>query len=194
MNVMSLGLWAHAALTGVVALDSVVPALPSEIAVMAMVTGEGSALAVVGVAIAAAIGAFAGDLTMRFVGRGVRGSRFGRRLAQRRWVPRADHFEELGAPVLVFGRFLPVGRTAAAMASGFAGVPLRRYLLASAAGSVLWSAYTVALGRLGSLFASSLIGQVAIGLGVGGAVTLAAGLAARRRDASTHRLVPSPSR
>lgn len=160
---------AYAGLGAVVAGDALVPILPSEAGVIAGSAAAGSTAAIVVVLLVAWAGAVAGDVVAHVAGRRLATSRLARsrvaRWADRR-LPPGRAARGLGLPV-VFGRFLPGGRTAAALAAGATAMPWRRYLPASAAGGLLWAAYVVAIGRVGGTIGGGLAGQVAIGLAVG---------------------------
>jgi len=146
--------WAYLLLALVVALDAVLPLVPSEVALI----GAG-ALVATGVAepvpllAAGWLGALAGDLTSYGLGR--RAGRFGvgRLLRHRRgrstlvWATR--QLDRRTVPVLVAGRFLPGGRTVTTLTAGFLRIPPDRFVPAVALGGALWAAYVVGLGYLG---------------------------------------------
>ncbi len=156
-----------------VALDAVIPALPGEVAVIS--GGALSAAAHLGigwVVAAAAVGAFAGDLTVYMVGRhrlpGVLGrTRPGRRITA--GVKRANlRLGESRAAAIIAARFIPFGRTATAGAAGLAGVPARRFAAFSLIGAVTWSAWMSGVGYVtGNVTDGPLPLQIAIGVGVG---------------------------
>jgi membrane protein DedA with SNARE-associated domain len=179
MDVVSGGLVGHVVMAGLVALDSVLPLVPSE-AVIVAAAAMGGAGVTVGVMAAAALGALVGDVFVHVLGRRAHRSRLGRWLGRRRSVsggPRGT-----GAAVVVWGRFVPGGRTCVSFLSGATGMRWRTYLPAAAAGSVLWAGYVTALGRLGSRLAVSPPVGIAIGVGVGLAVgPLIAMVVVRRR-------------
>lgn len=160
---MFVGVGALSLLAGLVALDSVAPIVPSEAGVIAA-AAQATTGSLGGVVLAAAVGAFVGDVAMHAAGRRLGVGGLGRWIARRRFAPTASQFDRLGPAILVFGRFAPVGRTAVALASGLADVPWRRYLPACATGAVLWAVYIVALGRLGSALTGNPILQVAVGM------------------------------
>lgn len=54
-----------------------------------------------------------------------------------------------GATVLLAARFVPAGRTAATLAAGATGYPLRPFLAVTAVGAPLGAAWTALLGFLG---------------------------------------------
>ncbi|MFL6127980.1 MAG: DedA family protein [Mycobacteriales bacterium] len=147
--------WTSLLLALAVAVDAVLPLVPSEVALVgagAMVaTG---AAAPVPVLLAAWLGALAGDCCAYGLGR--RAGRFGvgRLLRHRRgrgsvvWATR--QLDRRTVPVLVAGRFLPGGRTVTTLTAGFLRVPMRRFGPAVALGGALWAGYVTTLGYLGS--------------------------------------------
>lgn len=184
---------AYLLLVGVVALDAVFPALPSDAAVV-----SAGALAATGyleapwVAAAVVAGAMGGDHIVYQVGRrGLPGvldrSRLGRRLHGTidRAVGNASSVSFAG---LAMGRFIPFGRTAAAASAGLAEVPLRRYVLISLVGAVSWAAWLAGLGYFtGAALSGPAWLQVgsatAVGVGVAVLVAAVARLIARRAGA-----------
>lgn len=163
MNVFDLGTWAFGALGGLVALDTILPLVPSEAAVIVAAASAGSPAAVAGVVAATAAGAVAGDVVMHLAGRRLGRTGLGRRVLGRLGTAPADR---LGTPAVVLGRFVPGGRSAVAVGTGLTEMPGRRFLVASAAGSMLWATFMVVLGRLGARITTNSIAQVAIGLGL----------------------------
>ncbi|MHA7180060.1 DedA family protein [Arthrobacter sp. MDB2-24] len=96
-------------------------------------------------------------------------------------------------------RFLPGGRTASVAAAGIAELPLRPFMLAAAAGGVLWTAWLVGLGFVAGASTGFPAGVSALlGMAVGtlvGAIT-AAVLALKKhrkaRKAHEHPEQPGP--
>lgn len=147
-------LWTYLLLALAVAVDAVLPLVPSEVALVgagAMVAS--GAARPVPVLVAAWTGAVAGDCCAYGLGR--RAGRFGVGRLLRRprgrdavvWATRA--LDRHTAPVLVAGRFLPGGRTVTTMTAGFLRVPTARFVPAVAAGGGLWAGYVTVLGYLG---------------------------------------------
>jgi membrane protein DedA with SNARE-associated domain len=167
---------AYAGIGALVAGDALVPILPSEAGVIA---GSAAAGNVAGIALVLAIawvGAVVGDVAVHLVGRHL-GATCAATWIRRR-LPRQREGRGLGLPV-VFGRFLPGGRTAAAFAAGATSMSWRRYLAASAAGGLLWAGYVVAIGRVGGAFGGGVLAQIAIGLLAGLLMTALVVAAAR---------------
>jgi membrane-associated protein len=135
--------------------DAIVPAFPSETAVIALgVASAGSFEVGVAVLLAlAALGAFLGDNLSYLLGRRY-GARVGRRLlsgdkgaARRRWAERT--LEHHGAAIIVVCRFIPGGRTAVTLTAGTVGYPRRRFVAATIAAALIWANYAFWIGRLG---------------------------------------------
>lgn len=153
-DVASLAGWVYVLLALAVAVDAVLPLMPSEVALV----GGGALLATgaaepVPLLAAAWLGALAGDSTAYVLGR--RAGRLGLgRLFRRRhrratvvWVTR--QLDRRTVPVLVAGRFLPGGRTVTTLTAGFLRIPPSRFIPAVALGGALWAGYVIALGYLG---------------------------------------------
>lgn len=184
--------WAYVVIALLVALDAVLPLVPGETAVIAgaAMAAQGR-LGIVGVVVAAAAGAFLGDLTSYGCGR-LLGPPVRRTLARGRrgaalldWAH--DLLERRGAPFLVIARFVPGGRTASTLSAGLLRVAAGRFVVCIALGSVLWTGYVVGLGYVGgSMFAINPLVVAVIAVGVATLVGVGAHLAMgprRRRSA-----------
>lgn len=152
---------AYAGIGALVAGDALVPILPSEAGVIAGSATAGGLAGIVLVLLIAWVGAVVGDVAVHLIGRHLDATRAAA------WIRRRTRHHHggrsLGLPV-VFGRFLPGGRTAAAFAAGATAMSWRSYLAASAAGGLLWAGYVVAIGRLGGTIGGGLLAQIAVGL------------------------------
>jgi membrane-associated protein len=185
--------WAYLVIFVLLVVDCLFPVVPAETSVIA-----GGALAADGhlhpaaVLLATAVAVAVGDLVTHEAAR-----RGGHRLLDRwlrrgrcrpvlGWVTRL--LEQRGGALVAAGRFVPLGRTAVALASGYAQFPRRRFLPALAVGAVLWSCYMVGLGYLGGHFftgnplAAAGLGVV-VSLTVTGVTTAAHRMRLRRRNA-----------
>lgn len=167
-----------------VALENVVPPIPSEI-VLTMsgyLAGEGR-LNVVLVTIAATAGSVAGALALYWLGRALGEDRLKRWLDRVPLVElddleRADRwFERYGSWAVFLGRMAPVVRSLVSIPAGADRMPLGRFLILTALGSGIWNSIFVGLGyTLGSRW--DQVGRyhtwfdVAIYAGIGIAVTL----------------------
>jgi membrane-associated protein len=137
--------------------DGIFPAFPSEtgliLAGLLSVVGD---LQLGWVIAAGALGAFAGDSLSyalgRFVGRPAQ-RRFldGRRArAALEWA--SSQLQVRGGMVVIVGRYIPGGRTAATFTAGMTHYPYRRFLAFDAVAAVTWAAYASLLGYFGGRF------------------------------------------
>lgn len=166
--------WAYVVIFVLLVLDCLLPVLPAETSVIA-----GGALAAGGhlqlpvVLFATVTAVAAGDLLTHEAAR--RGGRrlFGRwtRKGRPRRVLTATTvaLHRWGGGIVAAGRFVPMGRTAVALATGYSRFPRRRFLPALLVGAVLWSCYMVSLGYLGG----RVFDQPYAAAGVGSVVSLA---------------------
>jgi membrane-associated protein len=166
--------WAYVVIFVLLVLDCLLPVLPAETSVIAggaLAAGGQLRLPVVLVATVTAVAA--GDLLTHEAAR--RGGRrlFGRWTRQgrpRRVLARTTSaLHRWGGAIVATGRFVPLGRTAVAVASGYARFPRRRFLPALLLGAVLWSCYMVALGYVGG----RVFDQPFAAAGVGSVVSIA---------------------
>ncbi|MBE1530783.1 DedA family protein [Actinomadura algeriensis] len=107
-----------------------------------------------------ALGVTAGDHVGYWLGRSngerMRETRAVRRLGVRHWDRATGALRRYGAAAVFVTRLVPVVRTLTPAAAGVANVPYRRFLVASLAGSLLWSAVFVSLGAFAGASASRL--------------------------------------
>lgn len=180
---------AYLAVLVLVAVDAIVPIVPGEAAVVA-----GGVLAASGelqpaLLLAATVaGALVGDSTAYGLGRRARRLGLGRALKAKRgrrvivWA--AGALDRQGGSIVVAARFVPGGRTSAAVAAGFLRYPLGRYLRWGALGAVLWAVYTAGLGYVGGrTFADRPWLALLLGLAAAGVVGLIALARVTIRDA-----------
>ncbi|MEV8517520.1 DedA family protein [Dactylosporangium sp. NPDC051484] len=151
------------------------PLSPSEstliaVSVLAGATGEPHIALVI---LAAASGAFAGDVVSYRIGvragagvlRRLRGKSRG--LAAYEWARRTLHSR--GGQVLVFARYLPGGRSASALAAGVVGYPAVRFQAWTALGVSVWASmagligYTCGLSFGGSPWKALLVAYAGAG-------------------------------
>jgi membrane protein DedA with SNARE-associated domain len=151
---------------------------------------------------AAAAGAIVGDNLGFVVGRegGFRlARRYGRlvRLDERRLKLGLWLFQKYGAVVVFFGRFVAVLRAWAAFLAGTNRMPWGRFLLANAAGGVVWA---VVIGELAYQLGEAAARAAGIvrwvGLGVAAAALVAAGTFVKRHEGrlieQAERAIPGP--
>jgi membrane protein DedA with SNARE-associated domain len=159
--------------------DSVAPIVPSETAVITAgllcVVGD---LSLPWVVASAAGGALVGDNASYALGRYV-GAPIQQRFLDGRRARKAldwarGQFETRGGLVLVVGRYVPGGRTAATFTGGVIHYPWPRFFAFDLVASVAWGVYAAVLGYLGGRFfhQHAWIALVAA-LGLAALVTLA---------------------
>jgi membrane protein DedA with SNARE-associated domain len=147
--------------TLVIAVESMGVPVPGEITlVTASLMAIGGVTNPWYVAIAASVGAIGGDsLGYAFGRRGGRGllERFGRRFPKHfgpAHLARAERmFQRWGVWAVFFGRFVALLRILAGPLAGALRVPYRRFLVANAAGGIVWS--------FGTTFVIYFVGRVA---------------------------------
>ncbi len=159
--------------------DAIIPAFPSETAVIALgvASGSGLGLGVVALVALAALGAFAGDNLSYWLGRRF-GPRVERRLLRgekgrrsRQWAERT--LESRGAMLIIVCRFIPGGRTAVTLTAGLVGYPRRSFVGATAAAALIWANYAFWIGRVGgAAFESNAWAALALGFAIAGSVAL----------------------
>jgi membrane protein DedA with SNARE-associated domain len=180
--ITSYGYWIVA---GIVGLESLGVPLPGETTLIlaAVYAGSSHRLALPLVIAAAAAGAIVGDNLGYWIGRS-EGYRFLRRYG--RYV-RLDEstlkvgeylFQRFGGRVVFFGRFLPILRILAAVLAGTDRVSWWRFVVANAAGGVLWA---TVIGSLSYLLGAAVQGPLtSAGYGLAVVITAAAWLLWRR--------------
>jgi membrane protein DedA with SNARE-associated domain len=143
--------WFLLVILAIAYLDSVIPIVPSETAVIlggvAAGAGEQQLLLVIA---AGATGAFLGDNTAYLIGR--RFSPWIRRRAARRpktakrltWAN--DQIRKRGGLLLITARFIPGGRTALTITSGLTHQPRGWFAGWVALAAVIWATYAAGLG------------------------------------------------
>lgn len=178
LDLISSSPWTYGAVLGVAALDAVLPVVPSETAVITAgvlaATGE---LLLLPVIAAAAVGAYLGDSSSYWLGRGL-GTRLDRtvfrreRAARRRaWAERT--LDRHGGPLIIGARFVPGGRTATTLTAGIVRMRWLRFAAFAAAAGVLWASYAGLIGYIGGrAFEERPLVALALGFGVAAAVYL----------------------
>ncbi|MCW3845422.1 VTT domain-containing protein [Micromonospora yasonensis] len=151
---MTATLGALGSLILVVLFGSVVPVVPTGAAVSgaAALAAHQHPLTVVLVVIAGAVGAYVGDLvTYGMLGWG--GERVARRLPGLRGRQRVGQVSvrvrEGHVSTLLVSRLIPGGRVPVLLAAAVAGLAWRRFAVANAPASLLWSVLYAAIGVLG---------------------------------------------
>jgi membrane protein DedA with SNARE-associated domain len=187
--------WAYAILFLFALLDVIVPAVPSETAVItAGVVASQGGLSLPLVILFSAAGAFAGDNLAYWLGH-----RYGRRINDRFFTSEKargriawahDQVQRRGGQLIVIARFIPAGRTAVTLSAGTLEDPYRKFVLYDVIAGLIWGSYAALLGYFGGhAFEKQpwkgLLLAFAIAFTVTGAVELARWFLRRRRAQST---------
>lgn len=139
-----------------VLLENVFPPIPSEVVLLltGFNVGEGRFDAVSAV-VAATLGSVAGAWILYGIGRLLSEERLEALVAgagrfvgvkQRDVAKGFDWFHRHGAPVVFFGRLVPVVRSVVSIPAGADGMPLARFTAMTAAGSAVWNTVWVSIG------------------------------------------------
>ena len=139
-----------------VALENIFPPIPSElILLLAGFNVSEGRFGVVGAVLAATAGSVVGAYFLYAVGRLVQDERLERFLAGAgRFVglKRTDvhkgfqWFDRHGTFVVLFGRLIPVVRSVVSIPAGSDNMPIARFTILTAAGSLVWNTVWVAVG------------------------------------------------
>ena len=139
-----------------VALENVFPPIPSELVLL--LTGfnvSESRFGFVGAVIAATVGSVIGAYFLYGIGRLLNEERLERFLAtvgkfvglKRKDVHKGfTWFERHGTAVVLFGRLIPVVRSVVSIPAGAEKMPLLKFTLLTAAGSLVWNIVWVSIG------------------------------------------------
>lgn len=167
--------WIYPAIFAVSVIDAFFPVVPSESIVIAAATASAAAGRpfLAGVWLAAALGAWCGDQTGRFIGSriNVREWAFFRRPKVHKTLVWAERgIERRGTSLIIAARFIPMGRVAVNLTAGALGYPPRRYMGVTAIAAAIWATWGVVLGTVaGSAFEGNLLLAVVVGV-VGGII------------------------
>lgn len=164
----------------VAAGDAVLPALPSEtLLILGGILAARGKLDLTWLIVLGALGAFVGDNTSYWIGRGG-GGRLRKRLERREsfrkrfeWANR--RLQAGGGYIVALSRFIPGARTAVTFSAGALGMHWGRFVLLSLAGASVWSVYACLIGYFGGrTFADSewkaLVLAFGLALAFGGAI------------------------
>jgi membrane-associated protein len=177
IDLLTGSVWTYPLLFAICVGDAVLPALPSETALIVCgIQAARGNLSLGWVIAMGALGAFVGDNTSYALGRWVGqpvATRFfsgGRARERLDWAQR--FLKERGSYVLVIARFIPGGRTATTFTSGLVRLPwLTRFVPFIFVAAVLWSLYGALLGYLGGrVFRDQPLYGLLLALGLAGLV------------------------
>jgi membrane protein DedA with SNARE-associated domain len=195
--------YGYLAIGVVIALESMGLPLPGESALaLAALYAAHHNQSIVAVVASAATGAIVGDNVGYWIGREV-GYSLLRRYGSRIGLPPSKIklgqylFMRHGAKVVFFGRFVAVLRVLAAVLAGVNRMDWRRFLLANAAGAILWASVV----GFGAYFFGKAVthvtGPLGVALAVIGLAAVVAGLLVVRAheaelEAEAERALPGP--
>ena len=183
IDLLTGSLWTYPLLLGICAGDAVLPALPSETAMIVCGIQAARGQLSLGWVIAfGAGGAFLGDNSSyalgRWIGQPVVKRFFSGERARERldWAKR--FLKERGSYVLVVARFVPGGRTATTFTSGLVRLPWHtRFAPFILVAAVLWALYGGLLGYLGGrVFRHQPIYALLVAFGIAAVVAVSAEL------------------
>jgi membrane-associated protein len=187
--------WTYAVILAVAALDAVLPLVPSEATVISagVLAGAGD-LQLAFVIAAGAAGAYAGDSSAYWLGRGL-DERLERRLfrgakgAERRaWAEGA--LDRHGGPLIFGARFIPGGRTATTVTAGALTMRWVRFAAFAAVAAIGWASYAALLGYIGGrAFEDNPLWGLLVGFGIAAVTFLVVELVRRWRARSRRAVV-----
>jgi membrane-associated protein len=159
--------WVYLVALGLVVLDGIFPAFPSEVVIvgLASLAASGTAPDTALLLIVAASGAMIGDTLTYAAGRAIgirrlQATRFRPLARLLRWASR--RMGSRTGMVILTARFIPFARLAVNLTAGSTGFSLRRFVPFCILAGCAWSAYNVAMGSLAGRWFSHqpLVGMV----------------------------------
>ena len=151
--------YGYLAVAILIAVENIFPPIPSEI----ILTFSGflsisAHLNLGGLIIASTIGALVGAIVLYLLGKLISFEKL-ERLITGKWGKilhfKMEHlekaqrfFERHGNSTAFWGRFLPVVRSLISVPAGMAKFPIKRFLIFTAGGSLIWNAVLIVVGRL----------------------------------------------
>ena len=178
VDLLTGSLWTYPLLLGICAGDALIPAFPSETALIVCgIQAARGNLSLEWVILFAAVGAFSGDNSSYAVGRWVGTPAvkrfFSGEVAQRRLDWARNFLKERGSYVLVVARFIPGGRTATTFTAGLVRLRwLTRFAPYVFVAAILWAVYGALLGYLGGrLFKDQPIYALLLAFGIAALIT-----------------------
>jgi membrane-associated protein len=179
IELLTGSLWTYPLLLGICAGDALIPAFPSETALIVCgIQAARGELSLEWVIVCAAVGAFSGDNASyavgRWLGRPAVKRFFSGEVAHGRLDWAQNFLKERGSYILIVARFIPGGRTATTFTAGLVHLrwPVRfaPYVFVAA---ILWSVYGGLLGYLGGrLFKDQPIYALLLAFGIAALITV----------------------
>ena len=179
VELLTGSLWTYPLLLGICAGDALIPAFPSETALIVCgIQAARGELSLEWVIVFAAAGAFIGDNASYAVGRwlGVPAVKrfFSGEVAQGRLDWARNFLKERGSYVLIVARFIPGGRTATTFTAGLVHLRwLTRFAPYVFIAAILWALYGGLLGYFGGrVFEDKPIYAVLVAFGIAALITV----------------------
>ena len=160
--------------------------VPGETVVLlagAVTAGDGppAVLVITVVAAGSMVGDSLGYLLGRTVGDRLRRSQPGRWIGAARWAAADEAIASAGGRTVALARFVGVAHAVTPAVAGMGGMPYRRFLAASAAGSSVWATAYVVVGRMTGGSWERLDGRVRLAVPVAAALVIVVSIVALRR-------------
>ena len=170
--------WVYVALFAFAAIDAFFPIVPSEsLVITAGVFAASGEPNLLGVIVAASLGAFVGDHISYFIGRfagekAMRRAKPGSRKAAA-WQRGHKLLTDRGGTILIVCRYIPGARTAITLTAGAVAYRLRSFSFFDGIAALSWGTYSALVGYVGGeAFEDSPWKGLALGLGIALTVTL----------------------
>lgn len=165
--------WLLVVVAAVCVIDGFFPPIPSEMTVVAVLAATlasgGTPIWAVAIALAAALGAIAGDSIAFALGRrlDIARLRWFRRPAVQRvtdWI--SARMRSSAATLILGGRYIPAGRVAVNVIAGASGLRYRRFLVLSAIAGTAWAGMCAAVAALSAAWLGDPLWSSLLGIGV----------------------------
>ena len=180
IDLLTGSVWTYPILFGICVGDALIPAFPSETAVIVCgIQAARGQLSLELVIACAAAGAFVGDnlcyAAGRWLGTPAVERFFSGEVAQRRLDWARNFLKERGSYVLIVARFIPGGRTATTFTAGLVRLRwLTRFVPYIFIAAIFWACYAALLGYFGGMvFKDRPILALLVAFGIAASVTAA---------------------
>ena len=190
--------WFLLVILAIAFLDSVIPIVPSETAVIlgGVAAGAGDQQLLLVIA-AGAIGAFLGDNTAYLIGRRfspwIQRRASGRPKTAKRLAWADDQIRKRGGLLLITARFIPGGRTALTLTSGITRQPHGWFAAWVALAAVIWATYAAVLGYIfGNRFKDNHTLAFLLAFGCALSITIIIEVVRHQRNKGADEETPAP--
>ena len=149
----------YLAISFLIALENIFPPIPSEV----ILTFGGfmtthTTLNVIGVVVASTIGSVIGAFILYKVGNILNKERLEKLIKskvgkvlrlKKKDIEKADYwFDEKGSVTVFFCRFIPIVRSLISIPAGMSSMPIKKFLVLTALGTLIWNTVLVILGNI----------------------------------------------